>query len=198
MAQDYAAAGHSVLADLVTRWDIHIYLHISTHIYTYLHIQVGRAVVGARHQPPGLRSPAGGRGRPLCGGLAGGGGPAAAAEPRHHARRQLHHRPAVPAHGGCQARARRVPSPSLLARLSSLSALMTNCLLSSYYTFDVSCWRRHIRDDVRHLSSFLGPLLSFAEAGLARGGSVLVHCLAGAHRAGTTGVICVMHFRGVL
>ena len=75
---------------------------------------------------------------------------------------------------------------------------MTNCLLSSYYTFDVSCWRRYIRDDVRQLSSFLGPLLSFAEAGLARGGSVLVHCLAGAHRAGTTGVICVMHFRGVL
>ena len=40
MAQDYAAAGHSVLADLVTRWDIYTYLHISTHIYisTYLHI----------------------------------------------------------------------------------------------------------------------------------------------------------------
>ena len=38
MAQDYAAAGHSVLADLVTRWDIHIYLHISTHIYTHIYI----------------------------------------------------------------------------------------------------------------------------------------------------------------
>ena len=38
MAQDYAAAGHSVLADLVTRWDIHISTNIYTHIYTYLNI----------------------------------------------------------------------------------------------------------------------------------------------------------------
>ena len=32
---------------------------------------------------------------------------------------------------------------------------------------------------------------------LSRGDNVLVHCLAGAHRAGTTGCACLMHFGGL-
>ena len=39
-------------------------------------------------------------------------------------------------------------------------------------------------------------MLQFIEGCLGKGESVLVHCLMGAHRAGTTGVICAMHFRG--
>lgn len=42
--------------------------------------------------------------------------------------------------------------------------------------------------------SFAQPMLDFISEALARGENVLVHCLAGAHRAGTTGVICLMHF----
>ena len=37
------------------------------------------------------------------------------------------------------------------------------------------------------------PLFAFVDAALARGASVLVHCLAGAHRAGTSGVALLMH-----
>ncbi len=34
----------------------------------------------------------------------------------------------------------------------------------------------------------------FIDEALVRGQSVLVHCLAGAHRAGTTGCLCLMHY----
>ena len=34
----------------------------------------------------------------------------------------------------------------------------------------------------------------FIEEAISNGESVLVHCLAGAHRAGTTGVSCLIHF----
>ena len=66
----------------------------------------------------------------------------------------------------------------------------------SYYTFDVSFWRLHICDSAKNLSLFVGPMLEFVCTALERGDSVLVHCLVGAHRAGTTGVICVMHLHG--
>ena len=73
-----------------------------------------------------------------------------------------------------------------------------NHFLFSYYTFDISWWRRYIHDDIKNLPNFLSPMLTFIEDCLKGGGSVLVHCLMGAHRAGTTGVICVMHFRGTI
>jgi protein-tyrosine phosphatase len=40
-------------------------------------------------------------------------------------------------------------------------------------------------------------MLEFVEGCLSRGESVLVHCLAGAHRAGTTGCILLMHYAGL-
>ena len=49
----------------------------------------------------------------------------------------------------------------------------------------------------KKLTDFLRPMLQFIEATLSQGGSVLVHCLAGAHRAGTTATICLMHFGGM-
>merc|ERR1712062_170172 len=64
--------------------------------------------------------------------------------------------------------------------------------------FDVSFWRREVDGRLNgELSSFLKPVLEFISDVIHRGESVLVHCLAGAHRAGTTGIICLMHFRGM-
>ena len=45
-----------------------------------------------------------------------------------------------------------------------------------------------------NLASFLDTLFEFVDEALAQGGSVLVHCLAGAHRAGTTGCLLLMRF----
>jgi hypothetical protein len=41
---------------------------------------------------------------------------------------------------------------------------------------------------------FFEPLFSFCDKALKRGENVMVHCLAGAHRAGTSGVSLVMYF----
>lgn len=41
---------------------------------------------------------------------------------------------------------------------------------------------------------FFDPLFAFVGFEMARGNNVLIHCLAGAHRAGTCGVACLMHF----
>ena len=45
-----------------------------------------------------------------------------------------------------------------------------------------------------NLAAFLDTLFEFVDEALALGGSVLVHCLAGAHRAGTTGCLLLMRF----
>jgi hypothetical protein len=45
--------------------------------------------------------------------------------------------------------------------------------------------------------AFAQQLFDFVDAALASGGSVLIHCLAGAHRAGTTGVCCLMRHYGL-
>merc|ERR1711924_223046 len=42
-------------------------------------------------------------------------------------------------------------------------------------------------------TSFVQPMLNFVSAAVGRGENVMVHC-SGAHRAGTTGIICLMHF----
>lgn len=82
-----------------------------------------------------------------------------------------------------------------------------------YFVFDVAFWRREVVGRLNgELSSFLKPVLEFISDVISRGESVLVHCLAGAHRAGTTGqslwqsifitrlplgIICLMHFQGM-
>lgn len=64
-----------------------------------------------------------------------------------------------------------------------------------YYRFPVSFWPRHVNASHASILAFCNELFDFIDAALAGGGSVLVHCLAGAHRAGTTGVLCLMRFR---
>ena len=45
--------------------------------------------------------------------------------------------------------------------------------------------------------AYFAPLFAFVDAELAAGRNVLIHCLAGAHRAGSAGVACLMHREGL-
>jgi protein-tyrosine phosphatase len=45
--------------------------------------------------------------------------------------------------------------------------------------------------------AFVQQLFDFVEGALVAGSSVLIHCLAGAHRAGTTGCLLLMHKTGL-
>jgi len=105
-----------------------------------------------------------------------------------------------------------------LLRQNGISAVV-NCTMDlpnyhtgqlKYYNFDVTWWKRQVGvfpsyghelytkgDHLRKLADFLQPMLQFIDMTISRGGSVLVHCLAGAHRAGTTGTICLLHFGGL-
>lgn len=61
-----------------------------------------------------------------------------------------------------------------------------------YYRFDISWWSRHTGDgSAPAVKKFVDPMFKFVDDALAKG-SVLVHCLAGAHRAGSTGVLLLM------
>lgn len=78
-----------------------------------------------------------------------------------------------------------------------------------YYTFNIAWWKRTVMktdiwgfempgggevDEEKAILDFLLPLMEFLEERLVRGENTLIHCLAGAHRAGTTGILCLMHF----
>jgi len=66
-----------------------------------------------------------------------------------------------------------------------------------YYKFDIAWWKRYGGNTQEELQEFLLPVLQFIGRELEAGHNVLVHCLAGAHRAGTTAIICLMHFAGL-
>jgi len=69
-----------------------------------------------------------------------------------------------------------------------------------YHTFDISRWRWDVgrsNGSKSQLIDFIRPVLKFISEKIFLGESVLVHCLAGAHRAGTTGIISLMHFQGL-
>jgi len=67
----------------------------------------------------------------------------------------------------------------------------------SYYKFNIAWWKRHGGDNQQELQKFILPVLQFIEREVKAGRNVLVHCLAGAHRAGTTAILCLMHFAGL-
>ena len=71
-----------------------------------------------------------------------------------------------------------------------------------YLKFNIAHWQSAGHTDFRRrpneeIVAFLESMLAWVDAALASGGSVLVHCLAGAHRAGTTGILCLMHKTGM-
>ena len=61
--------------------------------------------------------------------------------------------------------------------------------------FAVSDWG-DAPDTPEGLRAFFAPLFAFVDAAVAEGRGVLVHCLAGADRAGTAGVAALMHLEG--
>ena len=63
-----------------------------------------------------------------------------------------------------------------------------------YKRFNVTFWPS---ESLEALTSFMAPMLEFVDKCVASGGGVLVHCLAGAHRAGTTGCMLLMHKCGL-
>eukprot|EP00606_Chrysophyceae_sp_TOSAG23-5_P001484 GSChrysophyteH2.ASY1.ANO1.532.1 assembled CDS len=63
-----------------------------------------------------------------------------------------------------------------------------------YYTFPISQWWTYVNATSASVYAFTDPLFKFIEDAVSSGENVLVHCLAGAHRAGTTGCACLMHF----
>ncbi|CAJ1446989.1 unnamed protein product [Effrenium voratum] len=62
-----------------------------------------------------------------------------------------------------------------------------------YHRFDISSFHRRVKSDA-DAARFVQPMLDFVSSALADGKNVMVHCLAGAHRAGTTGCMCLMYF----
>mmetsp|Transcript_70958 Transcript_70958/g.229733 ORF Transcript_70958/g.229733 Transcript_70958/m.229733 type:complete len:350 (+) Transcript_70958:28-1077(+) len=63
-----------------------------------------------------------------------------------------------------------------------------------YLHFPISWWKRTGQcHSHKGIARILAPLLGFVAKSLEDSRSVLVHCLAGAHRAGTAGTVCLMH-----
>lgn len=63
-----------------------------------------------------------------------------------------------------------------------------------YYVFPIAQWGSFVSRTDESVLQFTDPLFEFILSAISQGESVLVHCLAGAHRAGTTGCACLVHF----
>mmetsp|Transcript_74386 Transcript_74386/g.172384 ORF Transcript_74386/g.172384 Transcript_74386/m.172384 type:complete len:240 (-) Transcript_74386:33-752(-) len=63
-----------------------------------------------------------------------------------------------------------------------------------YFRFPIGKWRTHLGSSPSpaQVLQFFEPMFQFVEAELAAGQGVLIHCLAGAHRAGTAGIAALM------
>uniref|UniRef100_A0A6U5B349 protein-tyrosine-phosphatase n=1 Tax=Hemiselmis andersenii TaxID=464988 RepID=A0A6U5B349_HEMAN len=68
-----------------------------------------------------------------------------------------------------------------------------------YHRFDIAGWWRHLGKGFGNEATkeFIKPVFTFIGDAVSQGNNVLVHCLAGAHRAGTTGCACLMHYGGL-
>jgi hypothetical protein len=68
----------------------------------------------------------------------------------------------------------------------------------SYFHFPISHWAvAPGAKTERSVAKFAAPVLGWVSENLEQGNSVLIHCLFGAHRAGTTGIACIMHLANV-
>jgi len=63
----------------------------------------------------------------------------------------------------------------------------------SYYRFDIYKYRSLDLKTHRGVQEFFLPVFEWIDLQVGQGRNVLIHCLAGAHRAGTTGVAYTMH-----
>ena len=64
----------------------------------------------------------------------------------------------------------------------------------AYLNFPICDWQYTVGPTNEGVLAFVRPLFAFMDPVINRGDSVLVHCLAGAHRAGTTGCACLVHY----
>lgn len=92
------------------------------------------------------------------------------------------------------------------ARAGTLANHHQNNARYKYYEFPVACWNEYVLEDDRgmvirednkkmlQLMKFLKPMFMFIKRAVLQGNNVLIHCLAGAHRAGTTGILTLMYF----
>jgi protein tyrosine/serine phosphatase len=64
----------------------------------------------------------------------------------------------------------------------------------AYYNFTISHWTEKTNSTNASIFAFADPLFAFIDNAISNGKNVMIHCLAGAHRAGTTGCLCLMHF----
>ena len=64
-----------------------------------------------------------------------------------------------------------------------------------YLEYPIGLWRSTLSMSPKpaKTQAYFEPLFTFVDTELAAGNNVLIHCLAGAHRAGTAGVACLMH-----
>mmetsp|Transcript_19324 Transcript_19324/g.17551 ORF Transcript_19324/g.17551 Transcript_19324/m.17551 type:complete len:196 (+) Transcript_19324:39-626(+) len=63
-----------------------------------------------------------------------------------------------------------------------------------YYEFAISHWSSFVDNTDSSVLAFVNPLFEFIDSAISTGNNVLVHCLAGAHRAGSTGVACLIRY----
>ena len=63
-----------------------------------------------------------------------------------------------------------------------------------YYRFPISNFCDFITEENESVDKFVDPLYSFIDSALENGKNVLVFCLAGAHRAGTTATSCLIYY----
>ncbi|KAL3935365.1 MAG: hypothetical protein SGBAC_009109 [Bacillariaceae sp.] len=70
----------------------------------------------------------------------------------------------------------------------------------TYHNFNIGWWRQTLgndRDDPIKVAEFFQPYFEFLDRELKDGRAILVHCLAGAHRAGTAGIASLMYLAGM-
>jgi len=64
----------------------------------------------------------------------------------------------------------------------------------SYFRFPINLWMQEVSGTPESILHFLKPFFDFVDRAVESGCSVLVHCVAGAHRAGTAGCLLLMHY----
>ena len=69
--------------------------------------------------------------------------------------------------------------------------------LFRYLAFPIGRWRSLVKRQPESVYTFFKKLFDFVDEELGKGNTILIHCLAGAHRAGTAGISCLMHLCGM-
>ena len=63
-----------------------------------------------------------------------------------------------------------------------------------YMNFQICYWEHETKGEDDKLLKFFNNVFNFIDVAINDGKNVLIHCLAGAHRAGATAIACLMHY----